>query len=237
MLDARIDSTFLRYLLLADDCTPGTRLPSLNELSEELSVSVGKLREQMEVARMLGLVEASPRRGIVRTEYEFLPAVRLSLLAALAIDRHYFDAFSNLRTHLEIAYWDEAVKLLLPTDIEHLQELVQIAQAKLNHTRVQIPAQEHRELHLTIYRRLNNPFVLGLLEAYWDAYAAVELNTYADYDYLQRVWQYHDRIVNAIALGKVAEGKTLLQEHMKLLNARGTVMEGRANPTTVVIAT
>jgi len=84
MLINRIDSEFLRYLL-TNGCEPGTRLPSLDEISGEIGISTGKLREQFEVARMLGLVDASPRRGIVRTEYSFLPAVRLSLLAALQI--------------------------------------------------------------------------------------------------------------------------------------------------------
>ena len=65
------------------------------------------------------------------------------------------------------------------------------AQLKLSQDRIQIPHPEHRAFHLTIYSRLHNPFVLGLLEAYWDGYEAVELNTYADYGYLQEVWSYH----------------------------------------------
>jgi DNA-binding FadR family transcriptional regulator len=67
--------------------------------------------------------------------------------------------------------------------------------------------------------------VVGLLEAYWDGYEAVELNTFADLGYLQAVWRYHDAIVEAICAGEVAEGKRLLTEHMQLLNARGAPME------------
>lgn len=224
MILPKIESEFLRYLL-ANGHPVGERLPSLAELSTETGMSMGKLREQFEVARMLGLVEASPRRGIVRTEYSFLPAVRLSLLTALAINPAHFDLFSGLRAHLEMAYWDEAVALLTEEDLATLQALVATAWQKLNEPRIQIPYQEHRELHLTIYRRLDNPFVVGLLEAYWDAYEAVELNTYADYAYLQEVWRYHERIVDAICRGDSAEGKRLLIEHMQLLNARGVAIE------------
>ena len=224
MIASKIDSEFLRYLL-AHGHQPGERLPSLNEISEETGLSVGKLREQFEVARMLGLVEASPRRGIVRTAYDFLPGVRLSLMVALAIDPKNFDAFSSLRAHLETAYWDEAVALLTAEDLAHLRTLIAAAWEKLGQPRIQIPFQEHRELHLTIFRRLNNPFVVGLLGAYWDAYEAVELNTFADLGYLQAVWTYHDRIVAAICAGEYAEGKRLLIEHMQLLSARGAPME------------
>lgn len=226
------DSEFLRYLV-DQGFEPGDRLPSLTDLSEQIGISVGKLREQLEVARALGLVEASPRRGITRTAYSFLPAVRLSLLTALMLDRSYFDDFSGLRVHLETAYWDEAVSLLTCEDHAHLQQLIASAQAKLSQQRIQIPSPEHRELHLTIFRRLNNPFVVGLLEAYWDAYEAVELNTYADIYYLQQVWDYHARIVDAIVAGDVALGKQLLVEHMQLLSHRGISIESRRSEMTV----
>lgn len=224
MINGKVHSEFLEHLL-TQTCEPGTRLPSLNELSDELGISVGKLREQFEVARMLGLVEASPRRGITRTPYDFLPPVRLSLLAALAIDPRHFDAFSSLRIHLEVAYWHEAVALLTVEDKAYLRQLVGDAWQKLNQPRAQIPYQEHRELHLTIFRRLNNPFVLGLLEAYWDGYEAVELNTYADYAYLKTVWEYHDRIVQAIEAGDFVRGRELLITHMQLLSHRGISVE------------
>ena len=226
MLDSKIDSDFLRYLL-DHGIKPGDRLPSFNELSEDLGVGIGKLREQFEVARTLGLVDAKPRRGITRTEYDFLPPVRLSLLAAIAIDRSHFDAFSGLRAHLEAAYWDEAVALLTDGDKQRLNELVAVAKSKLTQARIQIPHVEHRQLHLMIFCRLNNPFVSGLLEAYWDAYEAVELNTYADLAYLQNVWHYHDRIVEAICSASYTEGKKLLLEHMNLLNKQGISTETR----------
>ena len=224
MILSQLDSEFLRYLL-AQEHTPGDRLPSLSEISEETGMSMGKLREQFEVARVLGLVDASPRRGIIRSAYDFHPAVRLSLMVALAIDPRSFDAFSSLRSHLETAYWDEAVSLLTDEDMATLRGLVVAAWEKLRQPRIQIPFQEHRELHLTIYRRLDNPFVVALLEAYWDAYEAVELNTFADLGYLQSVWAYHERIVQAICIGEYTEGKRLLMEHMKLLSARGQAME------------
>jgi DNA-binding FadR family transcriptional regulator len=229
MLASQLDSEFLRYLV-EHEFQPGDRLPSLTDLGQEIGISVGKLREQLEVARMLGLVEASPRRGITRTAYSFLPAVRLSLLTAMALDHQRFDDFSGLRIHLETAYWDEAVALLTPDDHARLRGLVSAAKAKLRQQRIQIPYPEHRELHLTIFRRLNNPFVVGLLEAYWVAYEAVELNTYADFYYLQQVWDYHDRIVEAIADGDAALGKQLLSEHMQLLTQRGISIESTLQP-------
>ncbi len=224
MIRGKIDSEFLLYLL-DRACGPGDRLPSLNDISAATGVSVGKLREQLQVARMLGLVEISPRRGIRVRPYSFLPAVRLSLMTALSLDRNMFHAYGALRSRLETAFWDEATRLLTEQDRQHLLALVQRALTKLGQDRAQIPHPEHRDFHLTIYCRLNNPFVLGLLEAYWDAYEAIELDTYADYAYLQQVWEYHSRIADAVNSGQYALGKRLLIEHMALIDRRGTTHE------------
>ncbi|MBX2999206.1 MAG: FadR family transcriptional regulator [Caldilineaceae bacterium] len=220
MILSQIESDFLRYLI-THGCEAGTRLPALSQISEELKISVGKLREQLEVARALGLVDARPRRGLECNEYSFQPAVFQSLIFALNLDRSLFHAYSTLRCQLEIAFWEEAVSRLTIDDKAELLALVDAAWAKLKQERIQIPHAEHRAFHLTIFRRLENPFVSGLLEAYWDAYEAVDLNTYADYTYLTAVWQYHQQIAEAIAHEAYSEARQLHQDHMLLLNTRG----------------
>jgi DNA-binding GntR family transcriptional regulator len=57
-------------------------------------------------------------------------------------------------------------KLLTLADQAELQALIQRAFEKLDGHPIQIPHSEHRQLHLTIYSRLNNPFVNGVLEAF-----------------------------------------------------------------------
>ena len=72
-----------------------------------------------------------------------------------------------------------------------------------------------------IYRRLENPFVMGLLEAYWDAYEGVGLNVFAgSYEYLQKVWQYHELMVESICSGDYQAGREALVTHIGLLYQR-----------------
>jgi len=230
-----LNSDFLRHIV-SKGYQPGNRIPSLNELSAEMGISVGKLREQMEVARTLGLVEVKPHTGIRVEPYDFLPAVRVSLLFALATDPNLFDSFSDLRKHVEAGFWHEAVALLTDQDKCDLQDLMKSAWAKLSGPHIQIPHPEHRELHLTIFRRLNNPFVRGLLEAYWEAYEAVELNLFSDYQYLREVWTYHQKIVDAVIAGQVDTGHTLLIEHANLLRHR-VGADHPSGPVTPTLAT
>ena len=70
-------SAFLQYLTERTDAE-GDRLPPLSELSQQLGVSIASLREQLEVARTLGVVEVRPKVGIRRLPYRFKPAVLTS---------------------------------------------------------------------------------------------------------------------------------------------------------------
>ena len=135
-------SEFLRYLAQHEEIN-GQRLPTLNALSHELGVSIASLREQLEVARALGLVEVKPRTGTKRLPYSFTPAVRQSLRYALILNNEHFQKYSELRNHIESAYWHEAVQLLTEEDKEELQNLLARAKEKLNGSSIQIPHEEH----------------------------------------------------------------------------------------------
>jgi DNA-binding FadR family transcriptional regulator len=211
-------SEFMQYL--ASYCTNEERLPTLVELSQRLGISVAILREQLEVARALGLVEVRPRTGIRALPYTFRPAAEQSLTYAVAKNPSYFESYAELRQHIEVAYWYQAVNSLIAEDHEKLQALVSRAFEKLHGYPVQIPQLEHRNLHLMIYKRLNNPFVTGLLETYWDLYEAVGLNVYTDISYLERVWQYHRVMVESIGSGNYAAGYQALVDHHALISQR-----------------
>jgi DNA-binding FadR family transcriptional regulator len=217
-------SEFMQYLASPDSSennqTETDRLPSLNALSKELGVSVACLREQLEVAEALGLVEVKPRTGIRRLPYTFSPAVRQSLAYAIELNRSYFEGFSDLRNHIEASFWYQAVSQLTSEDHENLQNLMTKAWDKLRGHPIQIPHAEHRKLHTCIFGRLENIFVQGILEAYWDAYEAVGLNLFADYEYLQQVWDYHQEMVDAICRGDFNAGYRALVEHTDLIYRR-----------------
>lgn len=224
MSPSRHLSNFLNYL--ADTAngdtgiTDSDNLPSINDISNDLGISVASVREQLEVAKALGLVEVRPRTGIRRLPYTFSPAVRQSLSYALTADPNWFDAFSDLRNHVEESYWHQAVNTLTEEDKGELETLVARAWEKLHGTPIQIPHAEHRQLHMLIYSRLNNVFVEGILEAYWDAYEAVGLNVFADYTYLQAVWNFHQSIVDSIFSGDDDSGYKALVDHKDLLYHR-----------------
>lgn len=229
-----LESDLLNYLV-RQGYRPGDRLPTIQELQDRdrLGVSISKVREQLEVARALGLVEVRSKTGMRLKDYCFTPAVRLSLLFAIAGDPHRFEQFTALRNHVEVAFWHEACAQLTEDDTDLMRRCVAQARARLNERLIAIPNEEHRVFHLTMFRHLDNPFVQGILEAYWDSYEAVEANRYADYAYHLSVWDYHERILDAICAGDFDRGQALFVEHTHLLRydpdqrANGVPREGR----------
>jgi len=215
----QLASDLLRFIV-EGGYRPGDKLPTLGEISEQLGVSVAKTREQLEVARTFGLVEVKPGRGMTVQPYTFAPAARLSALYAIGHDPALFDAFSEVRNGLEVFFWEQAVEALDADDFAGLRELIADARAQLNRTPIVVPSETHRQFHLGIFAKLNNPFVTGFLETYWDAYDAFGLNLYAELSYHREVWDYHERMVDALEAGDFERGKELLVEHMALLRHR-----------------
>ncbi|GAB4268564.1 MAG: FadR/GntR family transcriptional regulator [Candidatus Promineifilaceae bacterium] len=212
----KLDSQFLQYLI-DKKIDPGERLPTLQEISQEMGISVGKLREQLEVARTLGIVSVKPRVGIIREPFNFQPVVLNATLFGLGTEEITFEQVSQMRRALEQSLWYDAVTQLTDDDKQHLRKIVDQAWQKLRGTPIHVPNGEHRELHLTIFSRLQNPIVQGLLDTYWNAYEASELTRYLAIEYWYEVWDYHGRIVDALIQNDFDLGRKLLLQHFELL--------------------
>ena len=221
-----IENEILRFIV-EKGYQPGDPLPTIQEVSGELGVSVAKTRESLEIARALGILEIKPGRGTRVLHYDFGPAVALSALYAIGQDGANFAHLRETRNALEIQFWPDALQTLRVEDIATLRVLIGAAERQLDHQPTQVPFAEHRDYHMTIFSRLDNPFVHGILHAFWEAYEAFGLHLYRDLSYHRTVWDYHRRIVDAIEAGSVDGSRRLLIEHMNLLGARAVDNGGK----------
>ena len=221
-----IDNDILRFIV-EKGYQPGDPLPTIQEVSKELGVSVAKTRESLEIARALGILEIKPGRGTRVLDYDFGPAVALSALYAIGLDGANFAHLRQTRNALEIQFWPDALHTLINEDIAILHTLIEAAERQLARQPIQVPFTEHRDYHMTIFSRLDNPFVHGVLHAFWDAYEAFGLHLYRDLSYHQTVWDYHRQIVEAIEAGSIEGSRRLLIEHMNLLGARAEENRGK----------
>jgi DNA-binding FadR family transcriptional regulator len=206
--------------LIEKSKNPKSPIPSIPKITANLGISTACLREQMELAKNLGIISAKPRRGIEFLPYKFKPAVEKSVYYAVNLNQSFFFQFSDIRNHLEKSYFIESAELLDEKDLDGLKKLVLQAQNKLNGYPTQIPHQEHRDYHLSIFKPRNNVFLMGILESYWDMYEQVGLDLYNNLDYLITVWDYHQQIVEMIEKRDFISAYHLLTEHMELIDKR-----------------
>jgi len=212
-------SLFLEYLLEYNK-KGQIQLPSIKNISKELGLSIPLVREQIELAKTLGLIEIKPRKGISLLPYKFSPAVTKSVYFAVLSKKHRFQQFSDLRNQLEKAYFLHAASTLNETDIKSLKLIVEIAKDKIHLPHAQIPHVEHRKFHLEIYKHIDNVFLTGILESYWDLYELVGMDLYNDLEYLDAVWDYHQKITELIEANDYTKAFILLDEHMNFINKR-----------------
>jgi DNA-binding FadR family transcriptional regulator len=217
-------NSILQYIVEQEsgltDGLESTKLPRMDVLAQKLGVSRGKLREEMVAAQAYGVVEMRPGDGTYVLPFDFYPPIRTLVLYSVARDKRYFDHLYELRVQLETAFWEEAARRLNSGDHEALEQILQRAERRLKGFPVEIPHSEHRDFHLLIFSRQDNPFVKGILKAYWDAYEAVGLHLYFDYGYYQQMWSSHRAIVEAIVAGQYEAGKEILIQHFDLLDSR-----------------
>jgi DNA-binding FadR family transcriptional regulator len=224
MLKDMLPYDVLQYIvqegLQTSDTGELIKLPAIGDLAKELHVSRGKLREEMIAAQAYGAVEMRPGDGTYVRPFDFYAPIRTLVLYSIAGDRGNFDRFYRLRARLEIGFWEEAARALTPQDHKVLYSILDRAQSKLEGEQVEIPHEEHRQLHLHIFGRLDNPFVQGLLQAYWDAYEAVGLHRYFDLSYFERMWSWHREMVDALSTGEDERGREVLIRHFTLIEDR-----------------
>jgi len=215
--------TIAQYLLDAESrrCAgERVKLPPMGDLAAEFGVSRGKLREELIAAQAYGVVEMRPGDGTYVRPFDFYTAIRPAVLFGIACDRQNFLHIRELRAQLELTYWDAAVRALTENDLRDLRAIVDRAVGKLKGRPIEIPHAEHRALHMSIFGKLDNPFVVGLLQAYWDAYESVELQFYFDYSYFTAMWDRHGALVDALETGDLDTGKEVLTQHFTLLENR-----------------
>jgi DNA-binding FadR family transcriptional regulator len=223
MLQGILPYLILQYIvdneLVSKNGEP-VKLPPMEELAENLGVSRGKLREELVAVQAYGVVDMRPGDGTYVCPFDFYTAIRTLVLYGTACDWSNFDHFYKLRVQLEIGFWEEAVINLTDADKQDLRQILERAERKLSASPAEIPHREHRELHLTLFRRLQNEFVQGLLQAYWDTYEAVGLHRYFDYSYYKKIWASHKKMVEAVEAGALDEAKEAMTEHFILLGNR-----------------
>ncbi len=194
----------IREYILEKHLGPGDKLPTEMEMCATLGISRNVLREAIKALEITGVVASKPGVGIMIQEFnpDFLFQ---ALFYNLTYDNEKMvDQTMAIRRVLELGFMQESFELLLPEDIDRLEEQVEkmdaIYQQKTGEmgeiARGREFSNADAEFHLILNGCTGNCVLTSIVDAIWrcDRYytQTVRLN------HLKTTVEKHRRIVDAL---------------------------------------
>lgn len=130
----------------------GSTIPNEVELASALGVARGVLREALSRLKMIGMIEARTRRGMIITEPSLLGSMKRTINPYMMTDETMFDLL-GFRTALELGIIDDLFEYITKEDIAELTEIVRIGQVTENNEYATV---SEYEFHTKLYQIVGN---------------------------------------------------------------------------------
>ena len=151
----QVEEKIIEYIK-ENHLSPGDSLPNEMQFSEMLGISRNVVREAMSRLRMLGLIQARTRRGIVVTEPPLLNGFK-KVLDPNLLGIKTIKEMMGMRIALEIGIAEFLFANIAENDVTELEQIVSRQQAiGINNLSVE----DEMQFHTKIYEIAGNDFIL-----------------------------------------------------------------------------
>ena len=120
----QVEDSLLTYFK-KNDLRCGDSIPNENNLAAELGVARSVVREALSRLKMMGLIHARPRKGMVLTEPSILGGMKRVIDPRVLSEETILDLL-DFRIALEIGISSDIFRKITPKDIEELSEIVKM---------------------------------------------------------------------------------------------------------------
>lgn len=114
----------LREYFTENEFKPGDALPNEMEIAQKLNVSRNVVREALSRLRMLGMIEARPRRGMIMSQPDLLAGIEKVLNPFILSQSNQKDIF-ELRLILEMGIAEFLFARKTQEDLDELEAIVE----------------------------------------------------------------------------------------------------------------
>lgn len=187
----------IRKAILSGELKPGDRLPSEKDLAENFGVSKASLREAFRALEALGLLEV--RQGMSGGAFVIevdLETARNNLFNYIFFQNPAIHEFTELRSFIEPAAAEIAARKAEPEDIQALERNLEATRKKLDvgPFYFELDTQFHHHIAAVTGNRL----VCFVIDSLKNAIVNIKLELELDRSFSQRVYEAHERIVDAL---------------------------------------
>lgn len=155
----QVEEKLLDYFR-ANRMKPGDALPKEKDLASALGVARSVLREALSRLRMLGLIEARTRRGMILTEPHILGGLQRVLDPEILGDETLFNLL-GFRVSLDLGICNSVIDSITDKYIEELEDIVNKGVVYDNN--LYMPVSEH-QFHSKLYEITGNKIIMQFQE-------------------------------------------------------------------------
>ena len=151
----QVEDSLLTYFK-KNDLGRGDSIPNENSLAAELGVARSVVREALSRLKMMGLIHARPRKGMVLTEPSILGGMKRVIDPRVLSEETILDLL-DFRIALEIGISTDIFRKITPKDIEELSEIVKMGIVFENNEYALI---SESAFHTKLYKITGNKIIL-----------------------------------------------------------------------------
>ena len=214
----------VKSFIEAHSLGPGDPLPSEAALSQELGISRASLREGIKSLEALGIVEVRHGEGIFVKAFSF-DSIFNNLPYSFAVDGRSLHDLMQVRGALEEGLMAMLVTRIDAASVQRLEALLEAMQVKAERGRTF--EEEDHNFHRELYSSLNNPFVVRLVDLFWELFHRLHGRDLIAQPALLQSVREHRAIVEALKRGDAAATTTAMRDHFANVRQRVEQEEAR----------
>lgn len=204
----------IREAILSGALNPGDRLPSEKELSKNFEVSKASLREAFRALEALGFLEV--RQGMSGGAFVRevdLTTARNNMFNYIFFQKPTIHEFTQLRSFIEPAAAEIAAQKITPEELADLEENLEMTR------KAQHKGAFYYELDTYFHHRIagitGNRLVCFVIDSLKNAIVNIKLELELDHDFSVRVFQAHERIMNAFRARDPERARDAMLHHIE----------------------
>lgn len=201
----------VKSYIIRNGLKPGDALPSEGDLARQLNIGRNSVREAVKSLEVLGILEARPGSGLFVRTFTF-DGIIDNLPYGLLFDVKSVTDIVEVRAHLEYGMVDRVMQEVTAEQLDVLRTILERMRSTAEAG--QYAADDDRAFHAALYRNLDNPVLLKVLDIFWlVVLRARELSQVLDpADPLETV-RSHERIYEALASRSIEQMRTAFDHH------------------------
>jgi GntR family transcriptional repressor for pyruvate dehydrogenase complex len=155
----------IKESIMRGELTPGDRLPGAGELAGKLGVGISSVREAIKMLESMGAVESRQGEGTFICDACHDGAANAFEIQLMLLPRTA-EHLVQFREMFETAYSRLAMREATPEDLERVEEVVRIQEAKVKEQSPDAPtlAQDELNFHRSVLYCTHNPYVIKIGE-------------------------------------------------------------------------